>query len=173
MPDNLNPTAVPTTSAIGQPVRFRGGGFTVKRHPWAALAAFAVLIALWEGASRLGLASPLFLPPPSAVGHALAGMVMDGSLWLNLKASLARIAALPPRTVLYSAHEYTLASLKFAESLGGDDALRARGERVRRLRAEGRATVPATVAEELATNPFLVWPLSSSARTRPARHTSA
>ena len=79
MPDNLNPTAVPTTSAIGQPVRFRGGGFTVKRHPWAALAAFAVLIALWEGASRLGLASPLFLPPPSAVGHALAGMVMDGS----------------------------------------------------------------------------------------------
>lgn len=74
-------------------------------------------------------------------------------------ASLARIAALPPETALYSAHEYTLASLKFAESLGGDEALRARGERVRRLRAEGLATVPATVAEELASNPFLVWPL--------------
>lgn len=93
MPDSLNPTsATPTAATMGQPVRFRGGGFTVKRHPWAALAAFAVLIAVWEGASRLGLASPLFLPPPSAVGHALAGMVTDGSLWLNLKASLARIA---------------------------------------------------------------------------------
>ncbi|CAO3419213.1 ABC transporter permease [Azospirillum endophyticum] len=92
MPDSLNPTAVPSASAMGQPVRFRGGGFTVKRHPWAALAAFALLIALWEGASRLGLASPLFLPPPSAVARALAGMVTDGSLWLNLKASLGRIA---------------------------------------------------------------------------------
>jgi NitT/TauT family transport system permease protein len=74
-----------------RPVRFRGGGFVLRRHPWAAPAAFLLLIALWEATSRAGLASPLFLPPPSAVGRALAGMVADGSLWLNLKASLLRI----------------------------------------------------------------------------------
>lgn len=87
----LDPQTIPAPVAMPQPVRFRGGGFTVRRHPWAALAAFVLLIGLWEGASRLGLASPLFLPPPSAVGAALVGMVADGSLWLNLKASLLRI----------------------------------------------------------------------------------
>ncbi|MFD1623857.1 ABC transporter permease [Azospirillum griseum] len=89
MPDPIN-TPTSTQSTL-QAVRFRGGGFHPRRHPWAALAAFALLIALWEGTSRVGLASPLFLPPPSAVGRALAGMIADGSLWLNLKASLLRI----------------------------------------------------------------------------------
>jgi hydroxyacylglutathione hydrolase len=74
-------------------------------------------------------------------------------------ASLTRIIALPGATKLYSAHEYTLASLSFAESLGGDDALKARGDYMRKLREQALPTVPATVAEELATNPFLVWPL--------------
>jgi len=92
VPDSL-PLAAPNAApnATPQAVHFRGGGFTVRRHPLAALAAFALLIGLWEGASRLGLASPLFLPPPSAVGTALTAMVTDGSLWLNLKASLMRI----------------------------------------------------------------------------------
>lgn len=74
-------------------------------------------------------------------------------------ASLRRIIALPGDTMLYSAHEYTLASLKFAESLEVNTALKARGERARHLRDETLPTVPATVAEELTTNPFLVWPL--------------
>ncbi len=74
-------------------------------------------------------------------------------------ASLSRLAALPGDTVIWSAHEYTLANLKFAESLGTDDALTARGQRVRRVREAGQFTVPSTVAEETATNPFLVYPL--------------
>lgn len=75
-----------------QPVRFRGGGFTLRRHPLAALVAFALLLAVWEGVNRAGLVSALFLPPPSAVGRALADMIADGSLWQNLRASLGRIA---------------------------------------------------------------------------------
>jgi hydroxyacylglutathione hydrolase len=73
--------------------------------------------------------------------------------------SLSRLAALPADTVIWSAHEYTLANLKFAESLGGSEALKARGERIHRLRDSGQFTVPSTVAEEMATNPFLVYPL--------------
>lgn len=74
-----------------QPVRFRGGGFLATRNRWAAAVAFAVLLAVWESVSRLGLVSTLFLPPPSAVGSALGVIAADGSLWLHLKASLLRI----------------------------------------------------------------------------------
>jgi len=86
------------------------------------------------------------------------GRLFEGTpeqMWSALK----RIADLPDETVLYSAHEYTLSNLKFAESLGVDAALAARGAKIRTLREHGAPTVPSTVAEEKATNPFLVYPL--------------
>jgi NitT/TauT family transport system permease protein len=83
MPDSRTTTV--------QPVRFRGGGFLATRNRWAATVAFALLLAVWEAVSRLGLVSTLFLPPPSAVGAALGAIAADGSLWLHLKASLLRI----------------------------------------------------------------------------------
>jgi hydroxyacylglutathione hydrolase len=74
-------------------------------------------------------------------------------------ASLQRIADLPDETILYSAHEYTLSNLKFAESLGGDAALAERAAAIRATRERGEPTVPSSVAQEKATNPFLVYPL--------------
>jgi hydroxyacylglutathione hydrolase len=48
--------------------------------------------------------------------------------------------------------------LKFALTLEPDNAkLRERMERVRAAREAGRSTVPATMAEEIETNPFLRW----------------
>ncbi|MGZ3306352.1 MAG: hydroxyacylglutathione hydrolase C-terminal domain-containing protein, partial [Asticcacaulis sp.] len=73
--------------------------------------------------------------------------------------SLLKLAELPAETTLYSAHEYTLGNLKFAESLGVDEALRARAVRIRAMRERNEPTVPTTVGEERATNPFLVHPL--------------
>jgi hydroxyacylglutathione hydrolase len=70
--------------------------------------------------------------------------------------SLLKIAALPPATRLYCAHEYTEANARFALTVdGANAALRARAEEVGRLRKEGAPTVPTSVAAELATNPFL------------------
>ncbi|MBP2157584.1 MULTISPECIES: hydroxyacylglutathione hydrolase [Asticcacaulis] len=77
-------------------------------------------------------------------------------------ASLLRLCELPDDTVLWSAHEYTLANLKFAESLGSAGALTARAEKVRRQRERGEYTVPTTLAEEKATNPFLYYPLQEN-----------
>ena len=74
-------------------------------------------------------------------------------------ASLLRLSALPGDTMLYSAHEYTLGNLKFAESLGNDQALSERADRLRAMRARGDSTVPSRLGEEMATNPFLVYPL--------------
>lgn len=70
--------------------------------------------------------------------------------------SLSRLAALPPGTLVCSGHEYTSANARFALTIEpGNPDLAARSERVDAARREGRPTVPSTLAEELATNPFL------------------
>lgn len=70
--------------------------------------------------------------------------------------SLSRLAALPPETLICSGHEYTQSNIRFALTIDpGNPRLTARAETVRLARAAGRATVPSTLAEELATNPFL------------------
>jgi hydroxyacylglutathione hydrolase len=70
--------------------------------------------------------------------------------------SLTRLAALPDETLVYSGHEYTLSNIRFALSVDPDNsALQARALRSADLRAKGIPTVPVTLAEEKATNPFL------------------
>jgi len=70
--------------------------------------------------------------------------------------SLQTLGALSPATTLYCAHEYTATNLRFAfEVEPGNDALVQRMEDVREARAQGRPTVPSTLVDELATNPFM------------------
>ncbi len=70
--------------------------------------------------------------------------------------SLDLLAALPPATRVYCTHEYTLSNCRFALEVEPDnDALRARHDVVLALRRAGRATLPTTIGQELATNPFL------------------
>src|SRR3954464_15087544 len=70
--------------------------------------------------------------------------------------SLSKLAALPDDTKVYCGHEYTLANIGFAKAVEpGNTALTAREARDRDKRAAGRATLPSTLGEEKATNPFL------------------
>lgn len=70
--------------------------------------------------------------------------------------SLSKLAALPPETLICSGHEYTQSNIRFALAVDPQNvALRARADRVAALRAVLAPTVPVTLAEELATNPFL------------------
>jgi hydroxyacylglutathione hydrolase len=70
--------------------------------------------------------------------------------------SLQRIASLPDDTRLYCAHEYTLSNARFAtHAEPGNRDVTARLTEVEELRAAGKMTVPTTVAEERATNPFV------------------
>ena len=76
----------------------------------------------------------------------------------QMVASLAKLAALPPATRVYCAHEYTMSNIRFALAVEpGNAALFERGERDAAARAAGRPTLPCTIADELATNPFLRW----------------
>jgi hydroxyacylglutathione hydrolase len=74
----------------------------------------------------------------------------------QMYASLEKLRALPDETKVYCGHEYTLANIGFAKGVEPqNNALAARERRDRELRASGRPTVPSTMREEKATNPFL------------------
>jgi len=83
------------------------------------------------------------------------GRLFEGTA-AQMWGTLCRLAALPPETLICSGHEYTASNGRFALTIEGDNpALIARMAEVTDARAAGRATVPVTLATELATNPFL------------------
>lgn len=74
----------------------------------------------------------------------------------QMLASLDRLAALPASTRVCCAHEYTLANLRFAQAvLPHDTQVAAALAAAQARRAAGQPTVPTTLAEERAINPFL------------------
>ncbi len=83
------------------------------------------------------------------------GRLFEGSpqqMWTSLQA----LMRLPDETLVYCAHEYTQSNAAFALSVEPhNDALVARAAHIDALRAQGRPTVPSTLALEKATNPFL------------------
>ena len=83
------------------------------------------------------------------------GRVFEGTPE-QMHGSLIRLAQLPGDTLVYCAHEYTVANLRFASQVEPyNDALEKRLEAALGARAEGRPTVPSTIDDELETNPFL------------------
>jgi NitT/TauT family transport system permease protein/taurine transport system permease protein len=55
------------------------------------LAPFAALVIAWALITRTGLVAPLFLPPPGDVVRTAVELASDGSLWVNIAASLGRV----------------------------------------------------------------------------------
>jgi hydroxyacylglutathione hydrolase len=83
------------------------------------------------------------------------GRLFEGDA-AQMMASLGKLAALPDDTRVYCGHEYTQKNLEFALTLEpGNAALVAKKQRVDAMRAAGTPTVPSTIADEKATNPFL------------------
>lgn len=83
------------------------------------------------------------------------GRLFEGSaeqLWQSFQ----KIKVLAPETRVYCTHEYTQNNGRFALSIEPNNAqLQNKMQQVNQLRANGQATVPSTLAEERATNPFL------------------
>lgn len=83
------------------------------------------------------------------------GKLFEGTpadMWGNME----RYAAMPPETKVYCGHEYTASNARFAAHVESDNsAVAARKVVVERQRAAGEPTVPFTIGDELATNPFL------------------
>lgn len=74
----------------------------------------------------------------------------------QMLASLDRLAALPDDTQVCCGHEYTLANAAFASVVDPDNnALHAAIARARGARDRGEPSLPTTIADERASNPFL------------------
>ena len=120
------------------------------------------------------LTVPLFLsasPFPDTRGDALYGTLPIRALCLlvipfftpdvaacsrELHDSLQKINQLPQATTIYCGHEYTLENLKFARSVEPDNhAIVERATAVDLLLKKQNFYGPSTLAQELATNPFL------------------
>lgn len=83
------------------------------------------------------------------------GRVFEGTP-AQMHAALARLAALPPATQVYCAHEYSLANARFALAAEpGNRLLQGRQRWMEARRAAGEPTVPSSLRDELDTNPFL------------------
>ncbi|MEO0545192.1 MAG: hydroxyacylglutathione hydrolase [Pseudomonadota bacterium] len=102
-----------------------------------------------------------YLPDQAAVftGDTLftlgCGRIFDGSPGL-LKQSLGKLAALPPSTLVFGAHEYTKTNIAFTRHVDPKNlAVNERIARLEKLLDAGMPTVPVKLAGELATNPFL------------------
>ena len=91
------------------------------------------------------------------------GRVSEGTpemMWGSLK----KLRDLPGETRVYCGHEYTLANIKFAQTIEpGNAALKARAAEAAKQIADGQWTIPTTIDEEKAANPFLRADLPSVA----------
>jgi hydroxyacylglutathione hydrolase len=83
------------------------------------------------------------------------GRLFEGSP-ADMVRSLTRCASLPDDTAIYAGHEYTEENLRFALSVDPDNhAIHDRLKVVGELRRQGKPSIPSTLADEKAINPFL------------------
>jgi hydroxyacylglutathione hydrolase len=83
------------------------------------------------------------------------GRIFEGTP-AQMLASLDKLSRLPGATRVCCAHEYTLSNLRFARAVEPDnEALRQHSVHCEALRAQGQPTLPSTLAQERAINPFL------------------
>jgi len=93
--------------------------------------------------------------PGDTLFGACCGRLFEGTP-AQMHASLSRLRALPDDTRVWCGHEYTLGCLRFAVTVEPENA--ALAARLARVSAAPTAsTVPLSLAEEKATNPFLRW----------------
>lgn len=83
------------------------------------------------------------------------GRIFEGEAAM-MYASLAKLDALPGTTLVFCAHEYTLANLGFALAAEPDNTdLQLRMEATKAMRAANLPSLPSNIALEQRTNPFL------------------
>jgi NitT/TauT family transport system permease protein len=59
-------------------------------RPWVRqVIALAILLLIWEAASRAGLVDPFYAPPPTAIAATLYQLFADGSIWEHIAATFS------------------------------------------------------------------------------------
>jgi len=90
------------------------------------------------------------------------GRLFEGTPEMMLRSLADKLGHLPPETRVFCGHEYTASNLRFAVHAEPDNGAAAEKlARVTAMRERGDVTVPSTLAEERATNPFMRCDLPS------------
>eukprot|EP00640_Fibrocapsa_japonica_P002509 CAMPEP_0113937152 /NCGR_PEP_ID=MMETSP1339-20121228/3843_1 /TAXON_ID=94617 /ORGANISM="Fibrocapsa japonica" /LENGTH=255 /DNA_ID=CAMNT_0000939819 /DNA_START=61 /DNA_END=828 /DNA_ORIENTATION=- /assembly_acc=CAM_ASM_000762 len=85
-----------------------------------------------------------------------AGRFFEGSAQDMFPSLYEKLGRLPAETKVYCGHEYTLANYRFALSIDPENtALQSKDVWAKAQIQSGKPTVPSTIQEELATNPFM------------------
>jgi hydroxyacylglutathione hydrolase len=105
-------------------------------------------ISYWFGAENLAFVGDTLF----SIG---CGRVIEGTPEMMWE-SLLKLRNLPGETRIYCGHEYTLANIKFAQTIEPNNAaLLARAKEAADQIKAKQPTIPTTIAEEKAANPFL------------------
>jgi hydroxyacylglutathione hydrolase len=84
------------------------------------------------------------------------GRLFEGTPAMMHESLSLKLGKLPPETRVYCGHEYTTSNARFALTVEPEnEAARRLAERARAAREKGEPTVPSTIADEIAHNPFL------------------
>ena len=127
----------------GDQFQLAGMSFRVMHIPGHTSGAIAYII---EDAAFTG--DTLFA---AGCGRLFEGTPSDMYMSLNQK-----LALLPDDTRVFCGHEYTESNLRFAASLEPkNQAISEKAKRVAALRRDGKTTMPTSMGEERATNPFM------------------
>ncbi|SDO08661.1 hydroxyacylglutathione hydrolase [Halomonas shengliensis] len=144
-PDNDAIAGIDTPVTEGDEVRVMGRLFEVIAVPGHTLDHIAFFTA--------GIPPLLF--GGDSLFSAGCGRLFEGDP-AQMHASLGKLAALPDDTLVFAAHEYTLANLRFAQAADphNPDVTQAM-EECQRARELERPTLPTSLAREKRINPFL------------------
>ena len=128
-----------------------GDGDQVEAGPWR----FDVLAVPGHTASHVAFHGAGLLFCGDTLFSLGCGRLFEGTP-REMLGAMDRLSTLPPATGVCCGHEYTLANAAFARVVDPDNvALRRRQEEAIAMRHAARPTVPSTLAQELACNPFL------------------
>jgi hydroxyacylglutathione hydrolase len=145
------PVFAPHESRIPIASQRVGDGDILSIGPWR----FTVLAVPGHTLSHIAYAGEDLLFCGDTLFSLGCGRMFEGTA-VQMHAALTRLAALPEATLVCCAHEYTLANAAFALAVEpGNTALQTRVAAIRALRAAGQPSLPATLADERACNPFL------------------
>ena len=104
---------------------------------------------------HLAYVGPDFVLCGDTLFSAGCGRLFEGTTE-QMQTSLDKLAALPGKTRVFCAHEYTLDNCRFALQVEPDNAdLKKRLEQVVKLRRQNQITLPSTISDELDFNPFM------------------
>lgn len=143
----------PVDSRINQPIRAVSEGARVEL-PKLGLS-FNVLEVPGHTRSHIAFHGEGVLFSGDTLFSIGCGRLFEGTAE-QMQQSLDKLAALPVTTRIYCGHEYTVSNCAFALAIEPDNkALRARAQQAEQARQAGECTIPSTLADELAANPFL------------------